>query len=245
MSRNNTDVRKTGNRLLDALPPAEYDRVLEKFEAVSVPVKQLLIMEDQPVEYAYFPVNCVLSILARTDGDTFVEVATIGREGMLGVPLLLGTSTTPHRACCQIAGESFRISADAFRAAAVRGGPFLSVLNRYIQILMVQFAQAGACNSRHSVEQRCARWLLMCRDRVDADEFPLTQEFLCQMLGVRRATVSEVASKFQQAGSIEYRRGHVTITNREALTMAACECYRILKDEDARPLISNPDDQYG
>lgn len=226
--------RQNGNNLLNALPPEEYNRVLSCFEPVVFSTKQLLIVEDQPFDYAWFPFNCVLSLLTRADGDIFVEVATVGREGMLGIPLMLGAETIPHRAFCQIPGDGLRIRADDFREIS-RSGPFSRILHRYLEKLMVQLAQGGACNSRHSVEQRCARWLLMSRDRVDSDEFPLTQEFLCQMLGVRRATVSEAASKLQKAGYIKYARGIISILDREGLTGVACECYRILRDEYSHP----------
>lgn len=235
MSFDETNSR-SGNRLLDALPVAERRRILPRLEKVPLTVKQLLAMEDQCIEHAYFPLNCVISMLARTDAETFVEVATIGREGMLGVPMLLGAETMAHRACCQIPGECLRMPAGDFRRETERSGPLTAILYRYLEMLMVQLAQAGACNSRHTIEQRCARWLLMCRDRVDEDEFPLTQEFLCQMLSVRRATVSEIASKFQKAGYIEYVRGKMTILDREGLARTACECYRILRDEYNRPL---------
>ena len=161
----------------------------------------------------------------------------MGHEGMLGIALLLGTDTMPHRAYCQIPGDCLVLGAEDFRSALNGNGAFFATLQRYLQTLMVQLAQGGACNSRHSVEQRCARWLLMSRDRVDSDEFPLTQEFLCQMLGVRRATVSEIASKFQKAGYIEYSRGLIRIKDRHGLTSAACECYRVLREEYNRLLL--------
>jgi CRP-like cAMP-binding protein len=235
MSSRIVKPQRTGNDLLDALPPEEYERLMPRFEPVVLSTKQLLIVEEQPVEYAWFPVNSVLSVLARTERDTFVEVATIGREGMLGIPLMLGADTIPHRAFCQIPGDCLRVRAAAFREAVGHSAAFSLVLHRYLQKLMIQLAQGGACNTRHSVEQRCARWLLMSRDRVDSDEFPITQEFLCQMLGVRRATVSEVASKFQKAGYVAYARGKMKMLDREGLSKVACECYGILRDEYSRP----------
>ena len=233
--------RQTGNHLLDALTPGEFNAVIFNFEPVVLSLKQLLIMEDQRVDHAWFPLGCVVSLLARTDGNTFVEVATIVREGMLGIPIMLGADTIPHRAFCQIPGPCLRIRADNFLEIS-RSGPFSLVLHRYLQKLMIQLAQGGACNSRHTVEQRCARWLLMSHDRVDSDEFPLTQEFLCQMLGVRRATVNEIASAFQRAGYIDYARGKVTILDREGLRGVACECYRVLFDEYNRPVLAKADD---
>lgn len=245
MSSPQPENRQKGNHLLDALPPDDYDRIMAQTEAVMLTTKQMLVVEYQPLEYAWFPVDCVLSVLVRTDAENFIEVATIGREGMLGIPVMLGAETMPQRTFCQIPGNCLRMPVNRFREEINRSGPFTLILHRYLQKLMIQLAQGGACNSRHSVEQRCARWLLMSRDRVDTDEVPLTQEFLCQMLGVRRATVSEVAAKFQKAGYIEYTRGRLTIRDREALSRVACECYRILREEYNRPVLpehlgSNP-----
>jgi CRP-like cAMP-binding protein len=228
---------RISNRLLAALPSGEYERVLRKFEQTTLITKQLLAAEHQAMEHAYFPLGCVISLLASTDPDTFVEIATIGSEGMIGTSLLYGNGAWPHRSFAQIPGECLRIRKEAFKEELERGGPFVAILNRYVQMLMVQVAQGAACNGRHSVEQRCARWLLMTYDRVASSEFPLTQEFLCQMLGVRRATVSEIASKFQQDGLIEYTRGNVTIKDPKRLEQVACDCYRLIRDEYSRPLL--------
>lgn len=156
------------------------------------------------------------------------EVTTIGKEGMVGVPVFLETDRTPLAAFAQIAGEAMRMKAQQLRAEIKRDGPVVKRLLRYTQGLMVQIAQSGACNQLHSPRQRCARWLLMTHDRVGRDEFNLTQEFLCQMLGVRRATVSEIASSLQQAGVIRYSRGRITIVNRRGLEAASCECYAVI-----------------
>lgn len=231
MASHQSKPARTRNRLLAALPEGEYDRVLARFETVYLTTKHLVTVEDRPVEHAYFPLNCVISLVAWTDADNFAEVATVGREGMVGTSLLLGTETAPHRSFAQIPGESLRIHAEAFRDEITHNGPFVAILNRYMQMLMVQVAQGAACNSRHSVEQRCAKWLLMSHDRVDSDEFPLTQEFLCQMLGVRRATVSEIASRLQDRGLIQYARGNVTIRDTQGLEGVACNCYHIVRDE--------------
>jgi CRP-like cAMP-binding protein len=228
---------RTTNRLLAALPESEYQRVVAKFESTTLDSKYLVAAENEPMEYAYFPLDCVISLLAYTDPDIFVEIATVGKEGMVGATLLFGDGASPHRSFAQIPGKSLRIPAEEFKKEVGRGGPFSAILNRYVQMLMVQVAQGAACNSRHSMEQRCARWLLMTHDRVGRDEFPLTQEFLGQMLGVRRATVSEIASKLQHDGLIEYTRGSITIRDSNRLEHVACECYRIIRDEYRRPLL--------
>lgn len=229
----------TSNRLLAALPAHEYQRIRTDFEQITLSTKDLVATENEPMEFAYFPLDCVISLLTYTDPDTFVEIATVGKEGMVGTTLLFGNGASPHRSFAQIPGECLRVPAEVFKQEIKRGGPFLAILNRYVQMLMVQVAQGAACNVRHSIEQRCARWLLMTHDRVDRDQFPLTQEFLCQMLGVRRATVSEIASKFQQLGLIEYTRGSITINDARSLKEIACDCYRIIRDEYNRPLLAS------
>ena len=160
-----------------------------------------------------------------------VEMATVGLEGMVGLPVFLGTDTMPSRAFGQVAGDSLRITTAAFTAEVKRNGPLVRVLNRYTQALFNQVAQTTACNRVHLVEQRCARWLLQTHDRVGSDRFSLTQEFLAQMLGVRRTGVSAAAGLLQKAGLIRYARGRITVLDRPGLESAACECYRVIKRE--------------
>ncbi|HYZ85253.1 MAG TPA: Crp/Fnr family transcriptional regulator [Bryobacteraceae bacterium] len=225
------------NRLLAALPQPDYQRLSPHLEPVTLTTKQLIGIEYEPIEHAYFPLDCMISMLARTGEDTFVEVATVGRDGMFGIPLLLGTDSLPFRAFMQIPGQALRLRADVFRDEIRRGGPLVSILNRYVQMLSVQMGQGGACNGYHTAEQRCARWLLMTRDRIDGNRFAFTHEFLCQMLGVRRATVSEIAARFQSAGLIHYSRGKITIDDPEGLERNSCQCYRIIKASYDEPLI--------
>jgi CRP-like cAMP-binding protein len=167
------------------------------------------------------------------DGEA-IEAATVGNEGMIGVPLLLGTQQIPTQVIAQVPGDALRMKAEVFICEVYWGCPLHTLLLRYTQTLMNQFAQTAACNRLHSVEERCSRWLLMTRDRVNSDEFVLTHEFLSIMLGVRRASVSVVAAILQQAGFIRYRRGKVTILDREGLESASCECYQALKQESDR-----------
>jgi CRP-like cAMP-binding protein len=155
---------------------------------------------------------------------------------MVGLPLFLGVNTTPSRAFTQVPGDSVRIGAKAFQREVSRQGGFAKMLQIYTQALMVQISQGMACNGIHSIEQRTARWLLMTHDRVAAQEFPLSQEFLGQMLGVRRAGVSEVASKLQRAGLIRYHRGVIKILDRAGLEDASCECYGVIQQEFDRLL---------
>lgn len=165
-----------------------------------------------------------------------VEVATIGNEGMVGLPLFLGVDRTAGRAFTQVPGDSLRIRADHFQKEVRRQGAFSRMLQLYTQALLVQISQSMACNGIHLIYQRTARWLLMTHDRVASNRFPLSQEFLGQMLGVRRAGVSEVASRLQKAGLIRYTRGSIEILDRPGLEAAACECYGVIEAEFVRLL---------
>jgi CRP-like cAMP-binding protein len=164
------------------------------------------------------------------------EVGVVGKEGMLGLPVFLGTDRSSGQSFSQVPGESLRLGADAFRAAIQRSRALVDLLHRYTQALFTQVSQSAACNSLHSIEERCCRWLLMTHDRVETDEFVLTQEFLAIMLGVRRASVAEVAGKLQQAGLIHYRRGQMRILDRQGLEATACECYSVIRAEYERLL---------
>jgi CRP-like cAMP-binding protein len=186
--------------------------------------------------YVLFPLSGIISIVMEMENGAQIEVATVGNEGMVGVPLFLGAETTPGRAFSQVPGQSLRVPADVFKEEVQRRGKLEHMLQRYTQALFVQTAQSTACNRLHTIEQRGARWLLMTHDRVDGDQFPLTQEFLAQMLGVRRASVSEVAGEFQRAGLIAYARGNIAILDRQGLEDASCECYRVVRDEYERLL---------
>jgi CRP-like cAMP-binding protein len=188
-------------------------------------------MPNEPIEYVYFPNSGIISLVNLTEDGGTVEAATVGNEGMVGLPLLLGTDRMIGQAITQIVGDALRMKADVFKQEVTPASPLYSLLLRYTQALMNLISQSVACNCLHSVEDRCCRWLLLCQDRVESDEFPLTQEFLAQMLGVRRASVSVVAATLQKAGLIRYRRGKITILDRLGLEAASCECYQIVKQE--------------
>jgi CRP-like cAMP-binding protein len=163
-----------------------------------------------------------------------VEIATVGNEGMVGLEIFLGGEHTPAAAFCQVQGRAARIAADVFRQLARDSSPFTALLLRYTQAVLTQVAQSAACNRVHSIEERCARWLLMTHDRVPGDRFELTQEFLAEMLGTRRPSVSVAASILQRAGFIRYSRGRVEIVDRAGLESAACECYAVIASEYER-----------
>lgn len=224
------------NRLLMTLPPEDYRQVSSQLERISLGLKEMLYESGKPIEYVYFPIDGVMSMLAEVEEDSLVEVATVGNEGMIGLPLFLGATITPGQAFSQVPGEALRMEAEAFVDATNKSGSLSRLLHRYTQALMIQISQGTGCNRVHEIEQRCARWLLLTHDRVGSDEFLLTQEFLSQMLGVRRATVNTVAVQFQEAGYIDYSRGQIRIRNRRRLEAVSCRCYSVIRDEYDRML---------
>jgi CRP-like cAMP-binding protein len=219
------------NRLLDALPPADRARLRSRLEPVQLSFKQVLSASHEPISHAYFPLGGLVSLLTVMADGAAVEVAVVGNEGVVGLSVFLGARSTPGRVICLIPSHALRLPTEVFRAEAAAGGALDRVLRRYAQGLFTQIAQTAACNRLHPMAQRLARWLLLTHDRVNADEFLLTHEFVSQMLGVRRATVTEALGILQQAGVIGSRRGRITIVDRPGLEAAACECYRIARDE--------------
>lgn len=224
------------NRLLSALPSSEYERLLPYLESVSLPLKQIIYAPNEPIEYVYFPNSGIISLVNLTEDGGTVEAATVGNEGMVGIPVLLGADRMVGQAITQIVGDAVRMKVDVFRREVTSATPLYNLLLRYTQALINFISQSVACNRLHSVEERCCRWLLLCQDRVESDEFALTQEFLSQMLGVRRASVSVVAAILQKAGLIRYSRGRMQICDRLGLEGTSCECYRIVKQEFDRLL---------
>jgi CRP-like cAMP-binding protein len=197
---------------------------------VTLDVRTVLFEPGGQIEAVYFPTDGVISLVTPLNDGSIVEVATIGNEGIVGVPLVpLGTLAV--RAITQVAGHGLRVDAAVFLEWFERSIAFQTLVDRYTQALFGQIAQAAACNRLHSSEERLSRWLLMSHDRVESDQFMITQEFLGQMLGARRSTVSVSAGILQRAGLISYRRGHVTIVDREGLEAVSCECYAVIKAE--------------
>jgi CRP-like cAMP-binding protein len=226
-TRGQPDPRR--NLLLGHLPDEEFERLRPALELVRLDVREQLYERDKPIEHVWFPVDAVLSVLATVDGEAAVEVATVGYEGMAGLPAFLGTTESPHGTYCQIAGTAACLPVGELRRFLSTDGALHSLLHRYTQATMVQLSQNVACNRLHTTEERCARWLLQTRDRVGSDEFTLTQEFLAQMLGVRRGTVSLTAGVLQQAGVIRYTRGRITVLDPDALHEVACDCYDVVQ----------------
>jgi CRP-like cAMP-binding protein len=227
------------NRILAALPKAAYQRLMTQMERILLENGQLAYEANKPIKFVYFPLTGVFSLVTFMEDGEGVEVATIGNEGMVGLPLFLGVDSTSGKAFTQVPGDSLRMTAAAFKQEIRRRGPLTQTLQLYTQALMVQISQGMACNGLHSIRQRCARWLLLTQDRVAAETFPLSQEFLALMLGVRRGGVNKVATELKQAGLIQYSRGMIRILKRKELEETSCECYRVIKKEFDR-LLGSP-----
>jgi CRP-like cAMP-binding protein len=205
-------------------------------ERGTIAIKQVVYEANGPITHVYFPTGSVISLVTFMAEGAPVEMATVGREGMVGLPIFLGAGTIPSTAFGQIPGDSLRMETGAFTEKVRRNSRLVRLLNLYTQALFNQVAQSSACNRVHSIEQRCARWLLQTHDRVGKEDFPLTQEFLAQMLGVRRARVNVGAGMLQDAGFIRYIRGRIEILDRAGLEAASCACYGIIKREFERLL---------
>ena len=214
----------TGNRLLDALPAADRERWFAALTPRFVEIKTVLFEPRQAIASVYFPTTAVVALVTPFDNGAIVEVATVGNEGIVGVPLVRGGSLAV-RAICQVAGWVLPMASTAFVEAVGGSAPVRSIVERYVQALFGQISQAAACNRLHSHEQRLSRWLLMSRDRAGVDTFTITPEFLGQLLGGRRSTVSVAAGILQAAGLIIYQRGVLTVVDHAGLEAASCECY--------------------
>src|ERR1700730_15293407 len=223
-----------GNRLLARLPPAEYQRLLPRLQLVPLALKHVLYEARSPIYCACFPSRGVVSALnVMTDGRA-IEVATIGDEGMVGLPLLVGAKTTANRVIVQVPGDALRMTEDVLREEVSRDSALRRLLVLYHTAFLAQVSQAVACNGLHSVYQRCCRWLLMTQDRAHSDVFPMTHELLAEMLVVRRSTVSEVLEPLKEHGLIRYSRGKFTVLDLDGLKAGSCECYRRINEEFVR-----------
>jgi CRP-like cAMP-binding protein len=222
------------NRLLAKLPKETLASLGDKLEPIELRFKDMLEEPDRPSSYVYFPVQGVVSMVNEPEPGDIVEFATVGREGFVGLPTLLGAGMPRTETFVQVPGAGFRMPVRTFELLVEQHREFRTVLMRYTMAVLMQVAQGSSCNRLHEVDARCARWLLHTDDRVDGHTFPLTQEFLSQMLGVHRPTVSIAAGMLQKAGLITYRRGVITVLNREGLEEAACPCYRFILEEFER-----------
>ena len=218
------------NRLLVALPKDDFDRLFPHLEKVSLTLRDILYEAHGPIAHVYFPLTGVVSLVIM-DNDSTLEVGIIGNEGMVGTPVFLGADRSPTQAIVQIPGEALRMEVEVFQNEMNQVGPLYGLVQRFTQAMINHISQSIICNRRHSVKKRMCRWLLMSHNRVGADEFLLTHEFLAQMLGVRRPTVTAVAGILQKDGHIHYHRGKITILDRKGLESACCECYEVVAKE--------------
>lgn len=227
--------RPEGNSILGALPADDFERLQPKLSLTPLHVKNVLFEPGAPIDVIYFPIDGVVSLVTPLRDGTVVEVATIGNEGIIGVPYFLGGALAV-RAITQVKGRALEMKVADFRAEVASSRSMRDLAQSYAQALFSQVAQTAACNRLHSNKERLSRWLLMSHDRVGRDTFDITQEYLGQMLGSRRVTVTRSARSLQAAGLIRYHRGHLTVLDRHGLEGVACECYRVIENELARPL---------
>ena len=217
------------NLILTKLPEAQYASIQRHLVPVDLPLGTRLSEPNQPIEFIYFPVSGLVSVDALTERGESVEVGVLGREGLAGVAGLLGQSQMSHDVIMQGPGSAYRARTAVIREEFLKGGVFMQLVHDFLYMQTVQIAQSVLCNRLHSVEARMGRWLLTAGDRQQTDRLQLTQEFLAQMLGSRRSTVTVAAGKLQRQGLIEYTRGRVRIADRPGLEAVACECYSIVR----------------
>jgi len=224
------------NDLIAAFTSNEWSQIADQVELVALPLGEVLYEPGITMRYVHFPTSAIISLLYVMEDGYSAEIAVVGKEGLLGIPLLLGGESTSSRAVVQSGGYGFRIKAELLKNEFNRCGVIHDVLLRYTQALMTQMTQTAACNRHHSLEQQLCRWLLLSLDRLPTNKLLMTQELIASMLGVRRAGVTEVAGKLQRAGLIKYRRGHIEVTDRDGLETKVCECYAVVKKEYDRLL---------
>jgi CRP-like cAMP-binding protein len=224
------------NHLLAALPNAEAKRWLPHMESVDLPLGEVLYEAGGTLSHVYFPTTAIISLLYVMEDGASAEIAVVGNEGIVGVSLFMGGESTPSRAVVQSAGKGLRLKAQLLKDEFNRAGPVLHLLLRYTQALITQMAQTAVCNRHHSLDQQLCRWLLLSLDRLEDNHLIMTQELIANMLGVRREGVTEGALKLQQAGLIQYARGHITVLDRAGLEKRSCECYSVVKKEYDRLL---------
>ena len=213
------------NHLIELLPRKDGERLLAICEPIDLPLSEVLYRSGEPTRRVYFPIDSIISLVTPIDGRPGLEVGMVGREGMVGVHLILGVKTTTLHAVVQGAGKAWSAASVPFRRELARSPTLQRCLNRYLHVLMTQFAVSAACLRFHLIGPRLARWLLMTQDRAHAESFDMTQEFLAYMLGVRRVGITAAAGALQRAGLIEYRRGKLVVLDRRGLAAAACGCY--------------------
>lgn len=221
------------NQLLSLLPQSELETVLGQAQEVAVRSKEVIFRRGELIRHVYFPENCVISLVTELENGDAVEAMTIGSDGFAGIAVFHGVNASRLKGVGQITGQAWRLRSEDFQELAVSCENFGRLLHRYSQLIFETVSQSAACNRLHVIEQRCARWLLMSQDRVGRDEFNLTQEFLAEMLGVRRPGVTVAMGALEKAGLIGHSRGMIAVVDRPGLEKAACECYRTIKSRQA------------
>jgi CRP-like cAMP-binding protein len=224
------------NHILEALPPAERERLFPHLKLVTLPLGAVLYESGDAQRYIYFPVDAIVSLLYVLKNGSSAEIAVVGNDGAIGIALFMGGATTTNRAIVQSAGNAYRLTSKRLKQEFERHGEMLHVLLRYTQALITQMAQTAVCNRHHSVDQQLCRWLLLSLDRLASNELTMTQELIANMLGVRREGVTEAAGKLQKLGVIRYRRGKISVLDRPQLEALSCECYEVVKKETDRLL---------
>jgi CRP-like cAMP-binding protein len=224
------------NRILAALSVKERARLMDDLELIDLPLGHVLYEPGELLSFVYFPVSCIVSLVLGTENGSTAELALTGKDGLVGVPLVLGGRTSTHKAVTQSAGKAWRLRAEVMAWELKQQGQLLGLVLTYTQALMTQMAQSVVCNRHHSVDQQLCRWLLLNLDQLPDNHLNMTQELIANMLGVRREAITEAAGKLQAAGLIQYRRGRITVTDRPGLEARACECYRVVRAECERLL---------
>lgn len=224
------------NNLIAALPEDAQQRILPNLEHVFLPLGMVLYESGDTLRHAYFPADCIISLLYVMESGASAEISVVGYEGIVGTALFMGGESTPSRAIVQSAGNAYRLPKNLFKAEFSRHSEMLLLLLRYTQALITQMAQTAVCNRHHSIDQQLCRWLLLSLDRLHSKSLVMTQELIANMLGVRREGVTEAAGKLQKLGVIDYHRGHITVLDRAKLEQLTCECYAVVKKETDRLL---------
>jgi CRP-like cAMP-binding protein len=224
------------NYILDALPPAERARLFPYLKLVALPLGKALYESGDRLRYIYFPTDSIVSLLYVLEDGASAEIAVVGNDGAIGVPLVMGGETTTTRAIVQSGGSAYQLTGTRLKGEFDRHGELLHILLRYTQALITQMAQTAVCNRHHSVDQQLCRWLLLSLDRLSSFQLNMTQELIANMLGVRREGVTEAAGRLQKLGVIVYSRGQIEVLDRGALERLCCECYGVVKKETDRLL---------
>jgi CRP-like cAMP-binding protein len=224
------------NWLLSALGESEWQRLAPHLQPLALPLGKVLYASGIKPAHVFFPTTAIVSLLNVMEDGASAEIAVVGNEGLVGVSLFMGGESTSNQAIVQAAGEGFRLDGRLLLAEFRRGGPVLHLLLRYTQALITQMAQTAACNRHHALDQQMCRWLLLTLDRLHSSELVMTQELLANILGVRRASISDVAGQLQKDGLIRYERGHIKVLDRPGIERRSCECYAVVKKEYDRLL---------